>query len=432
MSRLIVALLCLLTLPAAHARDSLLDVYHKALQADPQVRAAAAARDAAQEGLPQARAGRLPNANLGADAGQTWQSIGGQSTDFTSYSYQLRLAQPLYDAAVRPAIDQAEAGVARSEAELELVHQSLMLRVSEAYFGILAARDTLEFAQAEQRAIERQLEQAQERFEVGLVAITDVHEARARFDLAQAQVIAAENQLALAREALREIIGEQPDPVAPLAADLPLQRPAEAADQWVDAARTRNPRVTALEQAVASARAEIDRRGAGHRPRVDLVGTQSYSDRALTIPGASPTDRRSTLVGIQLNVPLYQGGAISAAVRQAHHQLATAQEQLEQERRALERESRAAYLNVVAGISQVHALEQAVVSNETALEATQAGFEVGTRTAVEVLNAQQELFRARRDLAQARYQFVLDGLRLKLAAGQLAPEDLEQLDRWLR
>jgi outer membrane protein len=325
--------------------------------------------------------------------------------------------------------EQADARIRQARLQVDAARQDLVVRVAERYFNVLAAIDTTEFAKAEREALARQLDQTQQRFDVGLIAITDVQEAKAGHDLAVAQEIEAQNALDDAREALREFTGEYHERLASLNEKLPLVTPQPAdANQWTDAAAKQNLQVTAADAAAEIAAKEIKVQYAGHIPTLDIVGSHGT---AISGGRFGSTDTEATAIGIELNVPIYQGGVVQSRTREATHRHEEALQVLEQARRAAVRSARDGYTGVIAGISRIKALEQAVVSTQTALEATRAGYEVGTRTAVDVVTQEREYFRSKRDLARARYDYILDSLRLKQAAGTLWPQELVQVNRWL-
>ena len=413
--------------------EDLMEVYRLAQQSDPTLRAAEAARLAADEARPQARAAALlPSVNLSASLseGRTHEpdtTNRSQPAD----SLSLSLTQPIlhFDRLAR--LRQADSRIARAEAQFQAERQALMTRVAERYFDVLAAIDNLEFARAQKSAISRQLEQAKKRFEVGLIAITDVHEAQAGYDLASADEIVAQDALSSAREALAEITGRFHESLAALRDGLKLTSPDPAdADQWTSTALAQNLAILAAEQAVSTAREEIAARRGGHYPTLDLTASHSASDNDATF-ASGYTQSEQTSVSLQFNLPIYAGGATQSQVREASQLYNQAREQLEGARRTARRQSRDAYRGVVAAISRVEALKQALVSTESALEATEAGFEVGTRTIVDVLNSQRDLHQARRDYARARYDYLLNTLRLKQAAGTIAEADLETVNGWL-
>ncbi len=425
----------LLLLAAAHnaAAGNLLDVYRLAAENDPQLRGAEAARLATLESKPQSRALLFPaiSANANTTGNRLEISKPAPSTShFNSSGYTLSLTQPVYHHETYVQLRQADARIAQADALFGVARQDLMLRSATRYFDVLAAQDNLEFARAEKKAIARELEQSRQRFEVGLVAITDVQEAQARFDTALAQEIAAERQLTSGVEALREITARQHDALAVLTEQLPLLTPEPAdVEQWTETALKQNLQYTAAQHASEVAREEIARQRAAHLPTLDIVGNRVFSESGGGPFGASETLNDS--ISLQINAPIFQGGLVTSRTREARYKYTQAQENQEQQLRSVVRQTRDAYAGVIAGISRVKALKQSVLSHQTALEATEAGSQVGTRTEVDVLDAQRELFRARRDYARARYDYILEGLRLKQAAGTLSPADLEQVNTWL-
>jgi len=410
--------------------SDLWSIYQQAADGDPGLRAAAATRDAALETRPQALAGLLPSFALsGSYQREMFDPRNSGNTSFsTNQNYTLGLNQAVfrYDRFVQ--LQQADHTIAQAEAQYSNEEQNLIVRVAEAYFNVLAAKDNLRFAKAENQAISRQLDQAQQRFEVGLTAITDVHEAKARYDLSVSTVILAENQLASAQDSLREMTGAYPQPLlAPHDLTLQFPDPKDPA-AWVTQALDGNMNLLASTAGVQVARDEIRRQKAGHLPTLDLQAGYSYQD--LNFGGIVNLERNDATLGLQFNIPIYQGGLVSSQSRAAQYRFVASKEQLETLKRSTERQTRDAYRGVVSGIAQVKALEQSLVSTETALEAAEAGFEVGTRTIVDVLNAQRERYRAERDLYRARYDYLLNTLRLKQAAGSLAPRDIETMNHW--
>ena len=419
---------------SAFAED-LLSVYQSAIKNDPQFRAAQAERLALLETKNQSVALLLPSvsatANYTEHDNETIRSVT-TASKFKSNGYNLTLTQPLYRHENFVGLSHADAQVAKAEAVFENAKQDLIIRVATRYFGVLAAEGDLEFAIAERKAISEQLVQTEQRFHVGLIAITDVHEAQARFDQAVAHAIVAENALAISYETLREITNINHSELAFLSVKNPLVEPAPAdINQWVKTANTQNALLIASKKSVDVAREEVSRQGAGHYPSLDLTATHSYTNYGEGVTGGQYEQDNNT-VSLQLTVPLYQGGIVNSRTRAAGYRLTQARENFEKQKRATERQTRNSYLSVIANISQVKALKQALASSSIALEATQAGFEVGTRTAVAVLDSQRDLFRARRDYAQVRYNYVLETLKLKLAAGTLTVVDLEQLNPWLK
>lgn len=427
-------LLLTLAMPASAAQD-LLESYELALQSSPQLMAQAANLRATGELAEQAEALFLPEIGLTADTNKVWtntssQRFGGQSKSLDR-GYTLSLVQPVYRRESFVQDRQADIAINAAEAQYEVVKQELIVRVAEAYFAVLGAKDDLRFAEAELEAISKQLDEAEQRFEVGLTTITDVTEAQAAFDIANAAVIAAQNALANSRELLRETTGEYPDSLLPLVTDTPLVRPEpENIERWSETALVTNPVLDVIGHEVDFARENIQLQRSGHYPSLDIVALKNYSSQSdSNLSGGSQTHQE--LVGLQFNLPIYSGGAVSSRTREARYRLDEVMQTEEQQRRSVIRQTREAYNSVLSGITQVQALEQAVRSSEKALEATQVGFEVGIRTTVDVLNARRELFSALRDYAGARYQYIVDTLRLKQAAGIVSVDDLQHINTWL-
>lgn len=451
-SRLLLPLATLFAALPAGA-ESLLEVYQRALQSDPLIREAEANRRATEEAVPQARGLLLPQ--LSASASESRGTAEGASafqqvtptgetitvtSDFQDESiettqWQIELRQTVFRWDQFVGLKQAGKQVARAEADFEAAQQDLIVRVANRYFEVLAAEDALEAAQASKRAIDRQLEQAQQRFEVGLIAITDVQEAQAAYDLAIAEEIAAKRQLASAREFLREITGEYLKDLETPGQQLALETPDPAEeDDWVNTAFEQNLALIAARLNAEIASQEIDSRRSGHYPTLDLVATRSDFDREFerSNEGGPFNDvfnnQTADSIALEFRIPLFSGGRTSAQVREAVHLHRAARERLQRVARETERQARDAYLGVLAEISRVKALRQALSSAKTALEATEAGFEVGTRTTVDVLDAQQQVFSARTNYRRARYDYLLNVLRLKQAAGILRIQDLEEID----
>jgi len=432
---LFVATAMLFGTTASHA-ENLLDIYRLALKNDPQLRAAEAANRAAQATRGQSRAAFLPQINLEANYNQVDSKVVktssplAKSDNYPSQDYTLSLKQSIYHHEYYVQLRQTDAAIAAADAQFEAAKQGTVLRVAQAYFNLLAAQDNLTTAEASKRAISQQLRQTQQRFEVGLSAITDVHEAQAGYDAAVAAELAAQNQLDIANENLREIIGQAPMALAVLKDEVPLLSPEPAnIDEWVGTAQKQNLSLLASEASSRVAAEELNRRQAGHYPTLDLVANQRHSDDTEATYGS---EADNTTVSLQLNVPIFSGGLTTSQTREARALYEQATENLEQQRRATTREARSAYLGVVAGISQVKARKQALSSAQTALEATQAGFEVGTRTAVDVLNAQQVRFQAQSEYYKSRYDYILATLQLKQAAGNLSETDLTKVNAWLQ
>ena len=406
----------------------LLEVYRAAQSGDPVLRQAAAVKQAQQEAKPQARALLLPNIGAGATLEHTLldePTFPGGDDNITSHSIGINLAQPIYNRGNQVRQRQADTTVERADVDFSSAEQSLVLRVAQRYFDVLSAADDVFFVRADKAAIARQLEQAKERFEVGLVTITDVQEAQARFDQATAQEIEVLNILEDRKEALREITGQYFEQLKPLQDNVPLKLPDPAdPEHWVQLALQNNPDLQSAALAAELAKENIELQRSAHYPTLDLTASLAESD-------SGSSDNRSARIGLQFNMPLYTGGAIDSRVREAAFQHEAAKEQREQSQRAIVRQVQDAYRGAQTAISRVKALDQSRVSNRSALEATQAGFEVGTRTIVDVLNAQRDLLRAERDYAQSRYAYILNRLILEQAVGDLNEDDLEAVEEWL-
>ena len=424
------------TVNPAPGGDDLLEVYRQAVSNDPQIRRARAERDAALETRPQARSQLLPSLSLFAE----YQEFDREDrndpmfdADGSTTSYGIRLNQPIFDAPAIARLRQAGAVVARAESEYAAARQDLIVRAAEAYLDVLLTQDSLDFAQAEKAAIERQMQQARQQFEVGVIAITGVQEAQAAHDLATAREIEARRELMSAREQLRELTGMYAEALRPLQDEIPLATPEPLdVEAWVEGALRQNLQLQAARLSRDAASSELSSARGERLPRVDLTARMQRVDTDSPQPGLPDSEYDETAFGVQMTVPLFAGGAINSRIREATAEQEQARQGAEQQQRAVERLTRDAFLGLESSASQVRALRQAVRSNQTALESVEAGLEAGTRTNVEVLDARRELFRARRDFANARYQYVLNTLRLKQAAGTLGPDDLEEVNSWLR
>ena len=432
MRRILIAAAAAMAASAPVQANELARVYDMALTNDTQLRAAQHAYDAAAEAQPQATAALLPqlSGRVYYGQGETDQTITGQpnrvvETEPHGYSATLNLS--LYSHANWLTKSQASDRIKVAAAQLRSAQQELALRVTQAYFNVLAAQDSLRFSKAENTAVNRQLEQAQKRFEVGLSAITDVHEAQARYDLTVSQLLQAEQDLRNAKDALIEITGGSASDLAPLKAEFALGRPAPATvDEWIKAANENNLSLISSRLNVQIAKLDMKINRAGHYPTLGMQGTYSV-DRGQSFF----TEQEDQRVVVALDIPVYSGGATQSRVRQTRSIFQQRLAELEGTRRSVERQVRNAFQGVETGAARVKALKQAVVSNTTALEASETGLKVGARTAVDVLNAQRELYRAQRDYARARYDYLISVLQLKQAAGQLTETDLLQIDKLL-
>ena len=448
MKRTLLSLMIGMGITSSALADDLLQVYQQALASDPLVNQAKAQRDAAYEGISISRANLLPQ--ISGTVGYSMASS--ERTDFAqnddgslainiidsdseSLTYGLNLDMSLYDHANWVGLDRAEKVAQQSDAQYAATMQQLIVRVVTTYFNVLRARDNVEFVRAEKRAIERQLEQTRQRFEVGLTAITDVHEAQANFDNTVAQEIQAENQLESALETMRVITGKYHDRLYGLdtstfSATVPTPNAVEA---WLEMAEDKNLALLVDRLAMDIAKEDISSARAGHLPTLGLNASagRTKSDiesegRDISLPSLDDYS-----IGVQLNVPIFQGLRVSSQTDQARYQYVAASQQAEQTYRETVQSVRSSYNDVKAAISTIRALEQAVVSAESALKATEAGFDVGTRTIVDVLDSTRNLFDARRNLSGARYDFIQSVVDLKEAAGTLTNEDIEQINRGL-
>jgi len=446
----------LLALPVLGHTESLLEVYQQALQSDPLIHEAEARRLAAEEATPQARGLLFPQieANAGWDSNETSGSrmvqgpndANGDPTfvpsafdgDSTNNNWDIGLRQTIFRWDQVVGLKQAGKRVAQAGADYEAAQQDLIIRVAARYFDVLGAEDVLTSIHADRLAIARQLEQAKQRFEVGLIAITDVQESQAAYDQSVADEIGAKRSLATSRELLREITGQYVATLAAPAEELPLPSPNPADEaSWIDQALTQNLQLISSRLGEEVARHEISFRRTGHYPTLELVAGRRYNesvgDTAFGVSNPQPTDNDNTVdsIGLQFRLPIFSGGATSSRVREAVYLHRASLEQLQRVSRETERATRDAYLGVMAEISRVKALKQAVASSQTALEATQAGFDVGTRTIVDVLNSQRALYTAITNYYRSRYAYIGNVLLLKQAAGSLQVQDLEEIDRWL-
>ncbi len=416
--------LALLLLPLAAAAEDLFQVYRDAQRYDAAYSAARLALEAGREKLPQGRALVLPTLNLTGSATRSRFDVDSNDPAVTASfvrstsaaSYTLTLTQPLYRPQNWYQYEQGEFQVRQAEATFGLAYQDLVIRVSQAYFDALAAIDTLNLVRAQKAAISEQLAQAKRNFEVGTATITDTHEAQARFDLSAAQEIAAINDLESKQRVLQQLTGKVYTELKRMRGDVKLAPPNPTnMDSWVQLAEKQNYSVMQSEAAAEVARREARRASAAHMPITTIVGR----------------DITTAQIGLQLAVPIYQGGSISSKEREAAALSLKSRDDLENARRSAALNARQTYLAVINGIAQVGALEQALVSSQSALDSNRLGYEVGVRINIDVLNAQQQLFSTRRDLAVARYNTVTNQLRLKAAAGSLREEDLEEINRVL-
>jgi len=440
---ILAALSLTLLAPAAGAVD-LMGVYELASRNDPQIRAAERRLDASEYEKAIARANLLPSitGSGSMNRGNVRVERGGESDPnrrIDTENYSVQVSQSIYDDANWGRMNRARAIIAQANAQFDVEWQNFLQRTAQRYFDMLNAIDSLRFAEAEEKALRRQYEQAEQRFEVGLSAVTDFLEARAAWDGARARVIVAENDLEDAREALRELTGTMFESFKPLTEELPLNPPEPGTSRaWVETALQTNPDLVVAREAVTIADTDIRIARSGHLPTLDLVGSLNRNrDNKAALTAAEQILEVTTFetdawqVQLQLNVPIFSGLAVRSRTRQARTNRSIASEELDFSQRQTVRTTENAFRAVIAGIRQVEALNQAVISADSALEATNAGFEVGTRTIVDVLLAEQRFFQAQRDYSNARHQLILDRLSLRRAAGVITPEDLQAANEQL-
>ena len=417
----------------------LLEIYRLALASDPVYSAARASWTASQEKMPQGLAGLLPQASLSASTEYNDRdlrfrnpTIAGSQAQYNSNSTSVSVSQPLYRKQNFVAYDQGKTQVALADVQFASVGQDLILRVSQAYFDVLLASANLSFTQAQKTAIGQQLAQAKRNFEVGNATITDTHEAQARYDLVTAQEIGAQADVEVKNRTLEQLIGRPAPALAGPARNFsPTPPTPNAMEPWVERARTNGLAVRIAQETLNFQSQDVVRNRGAHYPTVDAYASLTDSGQGSGVQGGSGTDTTSKIIGLQLAIPLYQGGIVNSRVREALANEDKARQDLENARRSAELAARQGYLGVTSNIAQVRALEAAVISNQSSLDSTILGQQVGVRTQVDVLNAQQLLFSARRDLAQARYNYIASFLRLIAAAGELDEEDLQRINSWL-
>jgi outer membrane protein len=419
----------------------LLQTYREARANDPVYASARAARDAGRENLPQGLALLLPNVSATAFTQMNYNEISfpgdvlpPSTRDGNTNGYNLSLTQPLFNWQNITLYKEAGFKVAQSEAAFGQVTQDLIVRVAQAYFDVLASQDSLAFILAQKIAISEQLAQAKRNFEVGTATITDTHEAQARFDLATSQEIAAQSDLEIRQRTLQQIIGKFPDRLTPLRPSVELSPPnPNAMEQWVTSAETQNYSVRIQEATLEIATREIERNRSGHYPTVNVVSNYGYNLASIATIGVTNQGSNNIVrnIGLQVAIPLYGGGNVSSLVRQAVSNEEKTRQDLENARRSAALSVRQAYLGVTNGMAQVRALQQALVSSQSALDSNKLGYEVGVRINIDVLNAQQQLYSTMRDLSRARYDTLLNGLKLKAATGTLTEDDVEAVNRLL-
>lgn len=435
------ALLAAEDMPSQTKPQSLMDIYHQALAHDPTLASALSANKAAQEIIEQGKALYRPTVNFNASASASQTDIKFIGTgfnqfrtegrqNFEGYNYGVEARQPIYRKQNLVQMDQSKTQVSQADKQYHLSQQELILRTTQAYFDVLIAQDKIDLIAAQKAAIQSQLEQAKATFEVGTSTITDVNEAQARYDLIVAQEIAAVNEHQIARRSVAAITGEVPAKLATAKADIQVKQLSQSMQDWQQVAVQNNLNIQIQQDALKLAEQEVERTQAGHLPTLDAVASYSknYANGGTSGVG---NDLDNATIGLQLQIPLYQGGAISSRARQAVLNKQKALDDVEIARRQADLETQRAYFNLSTTIAQVKALEQALISSQSQLDSTKLGYEVGVRTSVDVLNAQQQFYSAKRDLLQARYNYLVNIIRLKSATGLVGEADLQDINQQL-
>lgn len=433
--------LALLSITTGLARaETLTQIYKDAVKADPTYAGAQAEVEAAKERLVQARSQQRPQVGLNGDI--KWNDVDSKSKDRTrlqdvnasykSWQGGVNASQPLYRPQNQAIYAQGQVGVRLAESQLALSGQDLMVRVSQAYFDVLLAQDSLDYLKGQEAAISEQLAQAKRNFEVGTATITDTYDAQARFDLVRAQQISARNEFEVALRALQQIIARMPGKLATLVDPISLSLPEpNDIERWVEQAYKSSWEVASQKANLDLAQTDLDRAKAGEKPTVDAVTGLNYNSADGSNFGAG-SDTRTFFAGLEFNYPLYTSGNLTAVVREAIANRTKAEQAYEATRRQVAQNTRQAFLGVVSGLAEIKALEQALASNKLSLDASKLGQEVGVRTQVDVLNAQERFFSARRDLQRSRYTTIMNQLKLKASVGRLSDRDMETLNSLLR
>ncbi|HOY69659.1 MAG TPA: TolC family outer membrane protein [Methylotenera sp.] len=426
---------------ASSKQLSLLEIYQLAKANDPTLASASSANLAAQELIEQGKALYRPTVNFSANASASqtdlkytgagfnaFRNEGRQN--FEGYNYGVEARQPIYRKQNLVQMDQSKTQVSIADKQYHLAQQALILRTTQAYFDVLIAQDKLALIGAQKTAILSQLEQAKANFDVGTATITDVNEAQARYDLMVAQEVASQNEIQIAQRAIQLLTNEIPQTLATVKSDIQVQPLNKAMQDWQQVAFENNLNILIQQDAAKLAEQEVARTNAGHLPTLDAVASygSNYSNGGTSGVG---NDLQNATIGLQLQVPIYHGGAISSRERQAVLNKKKALDDIEIARRQTDLDTQRAYFNLDTSIAQVKALEQALISSQSQLDSTKLGYEVGVRTSVDVLNAQQQLFAAKRDLLQARYAYLVNIIRLKTATGIVSEPDLQDINQQL-
>ncbi|WP_342219999.1 TolC family outer membrane protein [Rickettsiella endosymbiont of Miltochrista miniata] len=437
-SRLVLVVnLCFAPLTPTFAAD-LIDIYKAALNSDPAYQAAVSTRLSQREAIPQSVAALLPNISAQANVSNNYQNItqpptAGQPngiSNLQSQGYNISVRQPLININAWLAVKQANNAGKQADLSLAAAAQDLIFRVATAYFNVLSAQDTLRLAQAEKAADSKQLNQAQKRVQVGLDALTSVYEAKAAYDKSLATEISAENTLRNNQEALRQLTGQTYSSIKAFTKKIPLQSPQpENIEAWINAATRNNLKLMAARYGVEVTREKIKMQASGHLPSLSLIGNYGKTATFNNVP--SSLNKNGGTLGLQLDIPLFAGGSVSSKTRQAQYDFQTASANLDNTYRLLIINTRQKYNDVLADISKIKAEQQAIKSAQLSLDSTEESYKAGTRTVVDVLIAQQNLYDAKRATASDQYNYLLDTLLLKQAAGSLKPDDLVQINQLL-
>jgi len=413
----------LISAPSLLRAENLMDIYERALQNDPIVKQAEAKQSAAGESRTQGLARFFPTLAATGASGREWRhnriaslnNLFPANQEYWNHNFSVNLTQPLFHWEHWIQLSQSDNQIAQAEAAYQAELQKLMVRTTEAYFNVLSAQDNLQFTLSEKQA----------RFEVGIIPITDVYEAQAAFDQTAANELEAANNLDNQKEALREIIGDSEVLVSSLGETLPLKKPEpDNMLKWGETAETNNLNIIAAFNQMEVAHKAIDIQRSGHLPKLDLVGSYGVSENGSAFGPRG--DNQS--IGVQLNVPLFEGGAVNSRTRQASFEYEAAKENLTAVKRSVKRQVNNTYRSIVTTIGKIEALKATVTSAASALEASEAGFEVGIRTMVDVLGEQRNVFRAKRDLSRARYDYLINTIKLKQTTSDLTQIDLEQIN----
>ena len=433
MNKRLLSLFISLSLCGTAGAENLLEIYQQAQEKDPQLLESKAQRDAAFEKINEAQAADLPQINLGGDLNYQKTNQDDKQTA-GSAGASLGLSQSIYRRSNWINSDITEKQATQTDVNYNYEKQSLIVRTADAYFSVLSAKDTLEYSNANLEALKRQLDETQQRYNVGMTAITDVHEAKAAYDLASADVIIAENNLANSYESLRQLTGTEHKQLDLL--DTDRFTPAEltnSSDNWMKLAEESNLQLHQQRIAKDIAKQQIDLAKTGHEPTLDLGANlgSTYTDYKNSGTGYDDGTLNAGTIGFKFNLPLYQGGAVDSRVKQAQFNYVSASEALEKSHRSIQADLYRNYNDVTGAIGSVRAYQQSVISAESALTATRAGYEVGTRTIVDLLDATRKLYSAKQQLSAARYGYILKLLQLKQTAGNLQEQDLIDVNNGL-